>query len=146
MGQRTKGLIEVGRSSDGKVFIAVPPSRYDGARSPLTGTRKYLVLFTEPDIKWLIDALRDELAAGTSEHSPPLGQFHPTKPSVQQMLEAAPMLQWRKCHDCGHIGLHVENMIPWVNCRKCGSQDTRNLLDCTRQLQNQKGRQQSCTD
>lgn len=31
----------------------------------------------------------------------------------------------RKCWDCGNIAEHADNVIPYVLCTKCGSQDTR---------------------
>jgi DNA-directed RNA polymerase subunit RPC12/RpoP len=31
----------------------------------------------------------------------------------------------RKCRDCGNVAVHEDNVTPWVNCRACGSQDTR---------------------
>ena len=56
-------------------------------------------------------------------------------PTVIQMLQAAPMLQWRRCRDCGHVGLHVENIDPWVRCWRCESMDTRQMIDASRKLQ-----------
>ena len=38
-----------------------------------------------------------------------------------------PTVHWRKCHDCGTIQLHADNITPYVLCRKCGSQDTRRI-------------------
>lgn len=69
----------------------------------------------------------NEHQRGGHDPSPPLGEWHPEKPSVSQILEAAPKLHWRKCFECKHIGLHVDNVTPWVNCRKCSSQDTRQM-------------------
>ena len=34
-------------------------------------------------------------------------------------------LHERKCHDCGNVAQHEDNVVPWVLCSKCGSQDTR---------------------
>lgn len=31
----------------------------------------------------------------------------------------------RKCHDCDNVAEHEDNITPWVNCKKCGSNDTR---------------------
>ena len=31
----------------------------------------------------------------------------------------------RKCWECGNVADHEDNITPWVNCKKCGSQDTR---------------------
>lgn len=31
----------------------------------------------------------------------------------------------RKCWNCGNIAMHADNVVPWVLCTKCGSQDTR---------------------
>jgi hypothetical protein len=45
-----------------------------------------------------------------------------------------PMLQWRKCFRCGDVDLHSDNMGPACKCRKCGSYDTRHMLDECRLL------------
>ncbi len=31
----------------------------------------------------------------------------------------------RRCHDCGNVAIHADNIAPEVCCKKCGSQDTR---------------------
>ncbi len=31
----------------------------------------------------------------------------------------------RKCHDCGNVAVHQDNITPEVLCKKCRSQDTR---------------------
>lgn len=31
----------------------------------------------------------------------------------------------RKCHACDNVAEHEDSVTPWVNCKKCGSQDTR---------------------
>jgi len=31
----------------------------------------------------------------------------------------------RKCWDCGNVADHADDITPHVNCKKCGSQDTR---------------------
>lgn len=31
----------------------------------------------------------------------------------------------RKCHDCGNVAEHADNVVPAVLCKLCGSQDTR---------------------
>jgi hypothetical protein len=31
----------------------------------------------------------------------------------------------RKCWDCGTTNAHKDNVMPWVLCPQCGSQDTR---------------------
>jgi len=56
-------------------------------------------------------------------------------PTVIQMLEAASMLQWRRCWECGHVGLHVDNIDPWTRCCRCKSMDTRQIVDASRKLQ-----------
>lgn len=35
------------------------------------------------------------------------------------------MIHERRCHDCGNVADHEDNVTPYVNCKKCGSQDTR---------------------
>jgi len=42
-------------------------------------------------------------------------------------VDLPPTVHWRKCHDCGTIQLHADNIAPYVNCRKCRSQDTRKV-------------------
>ncbi len=36
---------------------------------------------------------------------------------------------YRRCHSCGSVAYHLDNVYPFVNCRECGSQDTRLLKD-----------------
>lgn len=43
---------------------------------------------------------------------------------LEAILEM-PHINKRKCHDCGNVAWHEDNVTPYVNCRKCGSQDTR---------------------
>lgn len=31
----------------------------------------------------------------------------------------------RKCHDCGNVAMHTDDVVPGVLCQRCGSQDTR---------------------
>jgi Zn ribbon nucleic-acid-binding protein len=31
----------------------------------------------------------------------------------------------RRCFDCGNVAIHEGDIVPLVNCHKCGSQDTR---------------------
>jgi len=33
----------------------------------------------------------------------------------------------RKCHLCGNVADHEDNILPAVLCKKCGSQDTRKV-------------------
>lgn len=40
----------------------------------------------------------------------------------------------RKCHDCGNVADHLDNIAPEVCCRNCGSQDTRLVKKQTVQL------------
>lgn len=49
------------------------------------------------------------------------------KPQIQEILAAVPLLQWRRCWECGAVALHAKNVTPDVCCRACGSQDTRQL-------------------
>ncbi len=35
----------------------------------------------------------------------------------------------RKCWDCGSVAVHMDNIVPEVLCKQCGSQDTRRLKD-----------------
>lgn len=34
---------------------------------------------------------------------------------------------FRRCFDCGAINEHEDNVVPHVNCKRCGSQDTRQM-------------------
>lgn len=36
-----------------------------------------------------------------------------------------PSLHQRKCHECGEVHWHADNVAPYVLCPNCGSQDTR---------------------
>lgn len=38
-----------------------------------------------------------------------------------------PSVHLRKCHDCGNLAYHADNVTPQVLCKKCGSQDTRKV-------------------
>lgn len=31
----------------------------------------------------------------------------------------------RTCHNCKNVAVHADNIIPYVTCTKCGSNDTR---------------------
>lgn len=62
-------------------------------------------------------------------------QVQEIRPTLAAMFVAAPNLQWRKCHDCDDIALHVDFVVPWVKCHKCDSQDTRPMAALTRYLQ-----------
>ena len=44
-----------------------------------------------------------------------------------KMLSDMPTVHKRKCHYCGNIAWHADNITPYVLCRKCGSQDTRKI-------------------
>ncbi len=55
-------------------------------------------------------------------------------PTLEQILKAVPMLQWRKCHDCGHVDLYQDNMQPACWCKLCGSADTRGFLAANQAL------------
>jgi DNA-directed RNA polymerase subunit RPC12/RpoP len=33
----------------------------------------------------------------------------------------------RKCWTCGNVAEHEDSVTPWVRCKKCGSQDTRQV-------------------
>jgi hypothetical protein len=46
-------------------------------------------------------------------------------PSIELVLQALPMLQWRRCFDCKAELLYRDNMLPACACHKCGSADTR---------------------
>lgn len=34
---------------------------------------------------------------------------------------------YRKCHACGNVARHADNVAPYVDCRQCGSRDTRKV-------------------
>jgi hypothetical protein len=46
-------------------------------------------------------------------------------PSLPCIMDAVPNLHWRDCRNCYSCELHIDSITPWVNCRRCGSQDTR---------------------
>ena len=39
----------------------------------------------------------------------------------------AKYLHYRRCHDCGDIAYHVDNVIPYLTCTKCSSSETRRI-------------------
>ena len=41
----------------------------------------------------------------------------------------AAKLHQRRCHDCGHVGWHADFKQPYCLCEKCGSQDTRRVVE-----------------
>lgn len=49
-------------------------------------------------------------------------------PTMAQVLRAVPLLQWRLCEACQHVGLYRDNMRPMRHCQKCGSKDTHGML------------------
>lgn len=59
-----------------------------------------------------------------------------SQPTITDMLQAAPNLQWRKCRECGKVSLHVDGITPWVLCRddRCRSQNTHLLRKETAEL------------
>ena len=56
------------------------------------------------------------------------------QPEISEILKAVPMLQWRKCWECQHVGLYSDNILPECKCRLCGSADTRNILEANKLL------------
>ena len=40
----------------------------------------------------------------------------------------------RKCYDCKNVAIHEDSILPWVLCKKCGSDDTR-LVKPTPEMQ-----------
>jgi hypothetical protein len=55
-------------------------------------------------------------------------------PSMELILQAVPMLQWRRCFDCKAELLYRDNMLPACACHKCGSDDTRIMTAANRLL------------
>ncbi len=86
------------------------------------------------NIQWLMSDLKSAFRERDAEIER-LKQQLAEKPTLPQMLDAAPMLQWRKCWECDHVGLHAENMVPWVLCHKCKSADTRQMVKESKSLQ-----------
>ena len=39
----------------------------------------------------------------------------------QLVIAAAPNMHLRKCNGCGNLALHVSDLLPFMQCRKCGS-------------------------
>ncbi len=56
------------------------------------------------------------------------------RPSAVQILRGAPSANWRKCRSCGSESLHMDDVIPWVLCPHCKSQDTRLMKEATEEL------------
>jgi phage FluMu protein Com len=46
-------------------------------------------------------------------------------PSALQILRGAPNACWRKCQDCSGVSLHMDVVMPWVQCPHCKSQNTK---------------------
>ena len=56
-------------------------------------------------------------------------------PSIEMILEAVPLLHWRRCWECKRIALHRDTVLPACKCRACGSPDTRPMLTSNDVLQ-----------
>lgn len=41
------------------------------------------------------------------------------------LRRAVAKMSHRKCWDCGNVAYHLLDIVPYVLCEKCGSQDTR---------------------
>lgn len=69
-----------------------------------------------------------------------LGTYLSSDPDIERIIAArlAPLVsdaeRWRKCpetvhlrtcHNCKNVAVHADNIIPYVTCTKCGSNDTR---------------------
>jgi len=46
-------------------------------------------------------------------------------PEMARVLQAVPMIQWRRCWKCNQVDLYRDNMLPACRCHACGSADTR---------------------
>ncbi len=55
-------------------------------------------------------------------------------PSMETILKAVPMLQWRRCWECEYVGLYRDNMLPACKCHVCSSADTRAMPKANRIL------------
>jgi hypothetical protein len=44
--------------------------------------------------------------------------FNPPRPNNKHV---------RKCWDCDNVAEHADDVVPYVLCTKCGSQDTRRV-------------------
>jgi hypothetical protein len=55
-------------------------------------------------------------------------------PSIEKILKAVPMLQWRRCVICEYVGLYRDNMLPACKCHACGSADTRAITEANKIL------------
>jgi hypothetical protein len=64
--------------------------------------------------------LRCELACTPGR----IGNYY-RNPDMRLILQAVPLLQWRRCFDCKSELLYRDNMLPACACHKCGSDDTR---------------------
>ncbi len=49
----------------------------------------------------------------------------PPDERVAELEAAVATMSHRKCWNCGNVAYHLLDVIPYVLCEKCGSQDTR---------------------
>lgn len=47
----------------------------------------------------------------------------------RSLLRAAPNAHRRQCRECMAVEWHIDSVTPCVNCRHCGSQDTRRIQE-----------------
>jgi hypothetical protein len=64
----------------------------------------------------------------------PGGEGDYQNPTIETVLRAVPMLQWRRCGECDRISLYRDNMLPACKCEACGSADTRHMLAANQAL------------
>lgn len=68
----------------------------------------------------------DDLRAIAQDHTRVVAGYEVLLDHYQQLKAVVDEhLQQRKCRDCGNIGWHKDSITPYVNCKMCGSQDTR---------------------
>ena len=74
-------------------------------------------------MRWMTErTLQDDLPINYAE------------PPLAEILQAVPLLQWRRCFRCKCEALYRDNMLPACQCHKCGSADTRPMRDANVRL------------
>ncbi len=98
-------------------------------------TKKYLpqdVMESEGDAEVMnITESIDRLQALHCESQVESEDYEAIQVVVGELLDMrqVPTLHKRKCWPCGNVAYHADARMPYVKCRRCGSQDTRLLKE-----------------
>lgn len=75
--------------------------------------------------------LADDYKAGMERQDRMIADYQKDNTALlaerNRMLCDMPTAHKRKCRDCGNVAWHADSVVPYVNCRKCKSQDTRKV-------------------